>query len=149
MDDLLIKIRENVTNVNKSIIETAEKEEFVRFDSGAVRSKDVDHLRYDLIPTAPMERLALRYGMGAEKYGDWNWQKGMPDKVLVNHLEAHLQKWKSGDRSEDHMSAVAWGAFAIMYFDDQRVKQAKNQLKEGHNQRAVMDAGREDINESI
>lgn len=91
-----------------------------RFASGAVRSNDVDHLRFDLIPPNALKRLAARYAMGAEKYGDHNYLKGIPYSNIINHLEAHLNKFKTQRCvSDDNLAAIAWAACSLMVFEDQ------------------------------
>jgi hypothetical protein len=107
-----------------------------QFDSGAVRSNDVDHLRFDLIPPVPLRRLAARYGMGAEKYGDHNYLSGIPYSNILNHVENHINKLKVklakgitvAEDDDDDLAAIAWGAFAIMQFDAMGRRQELNDL---------------------
>jgi len=62
------------------------------FGSGA--SSSGRKPRYDLIPTWALQRIAARFQMGAEKYGENNWQKGASDKEFtldrLNHAIEHL-----------------------------------------------------------
>jgi len=62
------------------------------FTSGAASSGRKP--RYDLIPTWALQRIAARFQMGAEKYGENNWQKGASDKAFtldrLNHAIDHL-----------------------------------------------------------
>lgn len=87
------------------------------FSTGAVRSKDADDLRYDLIPPGPLKRLARRYAIGAAKYGDHNWLRGFPAGDVFKHLMKHLEAYRAGDREDDHLAAVAWGVFALMHYE--------------------------------
>lgn len=87
------------------------------FESGAIRT-NLDHVRYDLISPYALERLAKRYAFGAKKRGDRNWEKGIPDSELINHIEKHLVEYKKGDKSDDHMAAIAWNVFASLHFDE-------------------------------
>jgi hypothetical protein len=91
-----------------------------RFESGAVRSADVDHLRYDLISPVGLRRLAARYALGAERYGDHNYLKGMEASNVINHLMAHLEKFRAGRRDDDNLAAIAWGAFTLMHYEETR-----------------------------
>jgi len=83
--------------------------------SGAKRSKKMP--RYDLIPRAVLMCLADRLEMGAEKYGEWNWQKGLEDaqwmKDGLNHMQHHLSSLMNGDFTEDsewgHLGAIMFG----------------------------------------
>ncbi len=92
------------------------EEELVVLESGSTRSKVEE--RYDLIPPGPLRELALRYALGAQAHGEGNWMKGQPPSVVMNHMLRHLELYRSGDRSDKHMAAVAWGAFALMYFEE-------------------------------
>lgn len=91
------------------------------FPTGAQRSKDADGVRYDLISWIGHRRLAETYKEGAIKYGDWNWLKGFPLSDLLNHVEKHLNQYKAGDSSEDHLAHAAWGLYAMMHFEETRL----------------------------
>lgn len=104
-----------------SDVEREFDEVFKEFKSGAKRSAEAP--RYDLIPWAGLRRLALRYGMGAKKYGEFNWQKGLEDKEFVNQFKAHLIEhvWaflRDGCTLDDNLAAIAWGAFALMEVEE-------------------------------
>lgn len=104
------------------------------FATGARRDVQLDKPRYDLIPVGPLRRLAELYARGAAKYGEHNYQKGIPYRRVYASLFRHLIQWASGDRSEDHLAAVAWNAFALMYYED-KVREGKlpvelNDMKE-------------------
>lgn len=91
--------------------------ELRKFDTGAVRSMDADETRYDLISPIAMEALAATYAEGSAKYGDFNWEKGMPVHDLLNHALRHVFKYLSGDRSEPHLPHAAWGLMAAIHSD--------------------------------
>lgn len=59
--------------------------------------------RFDLIPSKALERVAIVLEQGAEKYGENNWQR-IDSVDHINHAIAHLFKYLSGDRSEDHLT---------------------------------------------
>jgi hypothetical protein len=64
------------------------------FKTGAKRSELKP--RYDLIPFSFMYRLAQRFtgrsktDGGALKYGEGNWERGLPTSDLISHLEEHV-----------------------------------------------------------
>lgn len=101
-------------------------EEFVTLDSGkreefntgSRRDTQDGKPRYDLIPVSSLKRLAGLYARGADKYGDHNWAKGQPFSRTLASLLRHVYAWQEGERTEDHLAAVAWGAFALMYYED-------------------------------
>lgn len=90
----------------------------VKFETGAVRSSDRAAERYDLISPIGMRRLAATCHEGCGKYGDYNWEKGMPVSEMLNHAIAHLYKYLEGDRSEDHLAHAAWNCFGAMHSEE-------------------------------
>lgn len=98
--------------------EENKESELRTFESGATRSKDVDEWRFDLAPACATRREAKIWAEGAEKHGENNWKSGIPIPVCLNHLEYHLNKYKEGDRSEDHLAKIAVNAAMVMYFED-------------------------------
>lgn len=91
-----------------------------KFEGGAVRDVQDNKPRYALIPPGPLFRLAMHYTNGAKKYDDHNWVKGMPISRCVDSLMRHIEAYRVGDTTEDHLAAIAWNAFAIMFFEDNR-----------------------------
>ncbi len=87
----------------------------VSYATGAVRSGDAEATRYDLVSPIGLRRVAETCKEGADKYGDFNWEKGMPVDDLLNHAIRHLFLFLAGDRSEDHLAHAAWNLFAAMH----------------------------------
>ena len=90
-------------------------QERCEYDTGAVRSGDCEQTRYDLISPIGLERLAQTYAEGAKKFGDFNWENGMPVTDLLNHAIAHVYKFLRGDRSEDHLAHAAWNLLGAIH----------------------------------
>jgi hypothetical protein len=86
-----------------------------KFGTGAVRSSDVEEFRYDLVSPIGLREVARACAEGAGKYGDWNWEKGMPVHDLLNHVLAHIYQFLGGDRSEPHLGHAAWGILAAIH----------------------------------
>ncbi len=65
--------------------------------------------RFDLIAFEFLEAVARALSSGADKYGPYNWKRGQKDFSLDawNHAFVHLQKFKKGDASEDHLAHLA------------------------------------------
>jgi hypothetical protein len=95
-----------------SVKDSGERREFA---TGSVRDVRAGKGRFDLIPPYSLRRLAKHYENGAVKYGDRNWEKGQPACSYVDSMLRHGQDFLSGDRSEDHLAAVFWNAFAAMW----------------------------------
>lgn len=91
------------------------KEMTMKFKSGAVRSSDTQEVRYDLVSPIGLEAVARACAEGAEKYGDYNWEKGMPVNDLLNHVLRHINLFLSGDREDDHLGHAAWGCMAAVH----------------------------------
>lgn len=87
------------------------------FESGARRDTQDGKPRYDLVPAAPLKRLAELMARGAVKYGDSNWMKGMPASRFLASMMRHVEAYRLGERDEDHLAAVVFNAFAIMHFE--------------------------------
>jgi hypothetical protein len=87
----------------------------VRFATGAVRSSDAEATRYDLVSPIGLEAVARACAEGAAKYGDYNWEAGMPVSDLLNHALRHVYRYLAGDRSEDHLGHAAWGMLAAIH----------------------------------
>lgn|SRR3990167_2015338 len=87
-------------------------------DTGAVRSRDAEGVRYDLISPVGLRRLAETYDEGSKKYSDHNWRKGFKFSDVLNHAMKHIEQWRSGDTSEDHLAHAAWNLFTLMDFEE-------------------------------
>ena len=102
-----------------------------QFDSGAVRSSDADYARYDLIPRAALEVMGRTLKAGAERYGPYNWQNGIPESDLMNHCLQHIHKWLEGDRSEDHIGHAMCNLAFLAHFKLNEIEDIYNTQKHG------------------
>jgi hypothetical protein len=59
---------------------------------------------------------------GAAKYGEHNWQKGMPLGDTLNHAIAHVYKYLSGDRTEEHLSHAAANLLMAIHMEESNGK---------------------------
>ena len=87
-------------------------------ENTAVREPTVGKGRPDLISPWALTRLAQHYENGSIKYADRNWEKGMPFSRYTASMFRHLIAWMKKDKSEDHLAAIAWNAFAIMHHQE-------------------------------
>ena len=92
------------------------------FSSGASSSEEQP--RFDLIPYTALEAEAARMAAGARVHGEHNWQRGAEDEAFIrdrrNHLAAHVLKYLSGDRSDDHLAAVRCNAAMLIWLEGRR-----------------------------
>jgi hypothetical protein len=84
------------------------------FSTGAVRDRGEAKGRWDLLPFHTIQRVSVHYERGCEKYGDRNWEKGLPVGEYLNSCLRHLMKWWLGHKDEDHLVAFVWNALCLM-----------------------------------
>ncbi len=84
------------------------------FDSGAVRDMGEGKGRCDLLPPRGLLRLARHFENGAVKYGDRNWERGIPIHSFIDSGIRHLLKYAAGETDEDHLCAAAWNIVCAM-----------------------------------
>lgn len=101
--------------VYNKVRDTGKREEF---KTGSRRDSREGKGRFDLIPPKPLKRLAKHYENGAKKYGDRNWQLGQPSTRFFDSLVRHAFAYMDGDRGEDHLAAIVFNAFGMMYNED-------------------------------
>ncbi len=84
------------------------------FDTGAIRDSNFNKpFVHNLLGYTKL-RFGYHMTTGAKNYGDGNWLKGMPIEDYLESLNRHLAKYEAGDRSEDHLSAIIFGAQGCM-----------------------------------
>ena len=107
---------------------------------GAIKH-DAGKLRYDLLPPDALEELVRVYTIGADKYGDHNWLKGMEFSRLFAAMQRHAWKfWKGEDTDnkdgQNHLASVAWCALTLLVYqirgigEDDRVPDMDNMTLE-------------------
>ena len=58
---------------------------------------------------------AKHFEEGAKKYGENNWQKGLPVKSYINSAIRHYLKWLRGDQDEPHDRAFCWNIICAIW----------------------------------
>jgi hypothetical protein len=91
------------------------------FTTGAVRDCATGKGRYDLIPPEAVRALALQLEVGAIKYTDRNWEKGIPLSKYFDSAARHLFKYMEGERDEDHLVSALWNV-ACMVATRERIR---------------------------
>ena len=82
---------------------------------------DTEKPRFDLIPPRPLFALAEIYTMGASKYDENNWRKGMKWGRIFGAIMRHLWAfWLGQDKDEEsknfHLAHAAWGCFTLIEY---------------------------------
>ena len=88
------------------------------FASGAVRDKKTGKGRCDLLPACVLLRLAKHYERGAERFGPYNWQKGIPCHSFADSALRHLFKYMDGWTDEDHLIAAIWNLCGLAWTEE-------------------------------
>lgn len=90
------------------------------FKDGATREITGDKGRMDLIPASSLLRLAKHFEQGAKKYGERDWEKGMPIHCCIDSAIRHLYRYIDGDMSEDHLCAAGTNILMAMWYEDKK-----------------------------
>ena len=82
---------------------------------------DGNKIRYDLIDSYSLHKLAEVYTFGAEKYDDNNWRKGFEFSRIFGALMRHSWAfWRGQNLDKEsglpHLAHAAWCCFALMNF---------------------------------
>ena len=83
-------------------------------------------LRYDLIPAESLEEVARVYTIGAIKYGDWDYMKGMKWSRIYASMVRHMQAFWMGSEYDPEdlqhpLASVAWCALTLMAYESRGV----------------------------
>tara|TARA_R110000851_G_scaffold153833_2_gene295855 strand:- start:610 stop:945 length:336 start_codon:yes stop_codon:yes gene_type:complete len=80
---------------------------------------NVGKAKFSLIPPLGLKEIANVATMGAEKYDDWNWLKGLPVTTYLDSMQRHIHAFSIGQTNDEesgypHMAHAAWNAMAII-----------------------------------
>ena len=93
-----------------------------RIESVEGRKNDTGKLRFDLIPVRPLEKVAEVYTIGATKYDDNNWRKGLKWGRVFAAMMRHAWAWMRGEThdpvdGQHHLASVVWCALTLMEYE--------------------------------
>jgi hypothetical protein len=86
----------------------------------AVRDMHEGKGRMDLLPMCVLMRLARHYEAGSLKYGDRNWEKGIPCHSYADSALRHICKYMDGWTDEDHLIAAIWNLCGLAWTEEKR-----------------------------
>jgi len=101
--------------IKKFILRDSGKRE--SFKSGARRDVRQGKGRYDLISVFGLARLAAVMEKGALKYGERNYELGMPYSRFIDSAIRHITQYVMGMQDEDHLAQACFNLFAIMHME--------------------------------
>ena len=70
---------------------------------------------YSNYRTTMLLEVAKHFEEGAKKYGENNWQKGIPVKCYIDSAVRHYLKWLRGDKDEPHDRAFVWNLMCCIW----------------------------------
>ena len=76
--------------------------------------------RYDGFAPTMLLEVAKHFEEGAKKYGENNWQKGIPVNCYIDSAVRHYLKWLRGDKDEPHDRAFVWNIMCCIWEVDYR-----------------------------
>lgn len=85
------------------------------FETGAVRDNAGGKPRPELISPFATERLAKVLAEGADKYGPFNYQKGIPASRILASLHRHLMMYQQCCDDEDHLGHLAANVMFLIH----------------------------------
>lgn len=68
-----------------------------------------------LDPQTMLLEVSKHFEEGAKKYGEHNWQKGIPTHCYVDSAVRHYLKWLRGDKDEPHDRAFVWNILCCIW----------------------------------
>lgn len=103
---------------------------------------DAGKLRFDLLPVEPLRKVAEVYTIGAKKYDDRNWEKGLQWGRVFAAMQRHAWSWwnreqKDAVDGQHHLASVVWCALALMEYEqthpelDDRVERKEGVNEDG------------------
>jgi len=78
------------------------------FKTGARRDVNEGKGRFDLLPPRTIKALAIHFQKGCNKYGDRNWEKGIPIGRYIDSALRHTFQVLEGLNDENHLIAAIW-----------------------------------------
>jgi len=107
------------TDREKQVRETTENTS--RIEVGGSTSNKIAG-RHDMICPTAIIKLAAVCEEGSISHGDYNWANTLETQRFkrdrLNHAMRHLELYRSGDFSEDHLAKAMWGLMAALHFDN-------------------------------
>lgn len=111
--------RVKITVENQQYV-TTDSGERQQFETGAQRDTRTGKGRYDLLSVVAIRREAELLERGAIKYGDRNWEKGMPVSRFIDSAIRHLFRYLEGECTEDHLASARWNIGCAMQMEELR-----------------------------
>ncbi len=80
---------------------------------------------YDSCVETMILETSKHFEEGAQKYGENNWQKGLPVNCYLDSAIRHYLKYRRGDKDEPHDRAFCWNIMCCVWEVDYHKKEGK------------------------
>lgn len=77
--------------------------------------REFSDVAYDGSADTMILEVAKHFEDGANKYGEHNWQKGIPANCYIDSAVRHYLKWSRGDQDEPHDRAFVWNILCCIW----------------------------------
>ena len=86
---------------------------------------DTNKPRMELLPPDSLEEIAKVLTFGVEKYGEYNWTKGLKWSRLIGSSLRHLTSWMKGQDKDpetglSHLSHLGACVLFLLYYEKHR-----------------------------
>jgi len=98
---------------NKKDYEILDSGERKKFETGAQRDIQTNKGRYDLLPPQAIRALAVHFEKGCNKYGERNWEKGIPVARYIDSALRHTFQFLEGRDDENHLVSAIWNLLCV------------------------------------
>lgn len=85
---------------------------------------------YDGNTYEAMLEVSKHFEEGAKKYGEYNWQKGLPEYCYIDSAVRHYLKYKKGETSEPHGRAFMWNIMCLLWTNKHITEEGKEKANE-------------------
>lgn len=82
----------------------------------------IEHGLFNNYPDMVLE-VSKHFEEGANKYGERNWEKGIPEDRYIDSAVRHYLKYKRGDSDERHDRAFAWNIMCLIWTHEHITKE--------------------------
>ncbi len=72
-------------------------------------------MAFDGVPETMILETSKHFEEGAKKYGENNWQKGLPVNCYIDSAIRHYLKYRRGDKDEPHDRAFVWNLMCCIW----------------------------------
>jgi hypothetical protein len=101
--------------------------------NGAINVFVHEHSGLNDMGTAILE-VSKHFEAGCQKYGDRNWEKGIPLHCYIDSASRHLIKFYRGDKDENHHLAFLWNLMCAIWTHENKPELIDLPFKENKSQ---------------